>query len=193
MKFDIAVVGGGLAGMHAALALQRGGFDTAVISAGRSIHNVDYKEFKDAGGTLLLGDKVERIDGDALYTANLGEETPLRAAYIVLAGGKFFGGGLVSDMDGIREPLAGADVRQGEKMFAERFMDEQPFMRFGVVTDDEGHVTKDGSPVPHIYACGEILCGISAADKDSDRQILDSAQRVAQSIIRHARQREQQV
>lgn len=193
MNFDIAVVGGGLAGMHAALTLQRGGLDTVVVSAGRSIHDVDYREYREAGGILLLGDRVESIEGHSLYTARLGKETPLTARYIVLAGGKFFGGGLVSDMDGMREPLIGADLQQGGEMFAPRFMDEQPFMRFGVRTDGDGQVIRGGSPVPHIYACGEILCGISAADKDSDRQILDSAQRVAQSIISHARQREQQV
>lgn len=193
MNFDVAIIGGGLAGMTAALALHRAGLSTAVISSGRSIHAVDYRTFRSEGGTLLLGDSAERIDGHSIYTSRLGSGTPIDAGIIVLAGGKFFGGGIVSDMEGIREPLLGADVECDGTSFAADFMDEQPFMRFGVRTDADGHVLIGGSAAKYVFACGEILAGISAADKDSDRQITDSALKVAQKIISDAGKGNQQV
>lgn len=193
MNFDVAVVGGGLAGMSVALRLIRAGLSAVVVSTGRSIHEVDYKTFRAEGGTLLLGDSVDKIDGHVLYTSKLGAGTPIHAGVIVLAGGKFFGGGMVSDMDGVREPLVGADVCAEGAMFADNFADEQPFMRFGVKTDAHGHIMVGGIAVSHLFACGEILAGISGADKDSDRDIIDSAAKVAQRIISDAGKGDKQV
>ena len=118
MKFDVIVIGGGSAGLEAAFAQCRDGRRTALIAKGRSLEDIDYGPFVRAGGILMLGDCVTEgvIDEGRVThvrTENLGR-TELTADLYVLATGKFFGGGLVADMSGVREPLFGLDVKYTE-------------------------------------------------------------------------------
>lgn len=173
--------------MTAARELLKSGRSVAVVSTGYSIHNVDYRPFESAGGTLLMGVHVDevKVSGNKaieIITDKLGPDTPLQAEWFVLSTGKYFGGGLESDMDRVWEPLLGADVRAQAERFKPNFEDEQPFMRFGVIVDESSRVMVGGEPLSNVFACGEILEGISGADPESDAQIKDSALKVTQQI-----------
>ena len=171
MKFDVIIIGAGSAGMQVASALQKAGRKTAVIGLGRSINEVEVHPYERLGGTLLIGDSVTEglFDGGclkAVRTVNLGAY-PLEAEHFVLATGKFLGGGLVSDMEGIYEPLFGLDVDYDpdrSRWFRESFGASQPFLRFGLKTDAKSRPSIGGRTVENLYACGEILAGISAVD-----------------------------
>lgn len=187
MKFDVIIIGAGSAGIRVASALQKAGRKTAVIGLGRSINEVDVTPYERLGGTLLIGDSVTEgvFNGDrlkAVHTANLGAY-PLEADRFVIATGKFLGHGLVSDMEGIYEPLFGLDVDYDpdrSHWFAGPFEAEQPFLRFGVKTDAESRPSVGGRTVENLYACGEILAGISAVD--GRQAIEDSAEKVVELL-----------
>ena len=111
------------------------------------------------GGTPLGGSTSQRTAALSVKTAN---GITLEAAEFVLATGRFFSRGLVADMEGVREPLFGADVdfpADRSKWFDPDFFAPQPFESFGVKTDKAGKILKDGKPVENVYAVGKILGG----------------------------------
>lgn len=163
MKFDVIIIGGGRSGMAKATELQKGGAQCAVICKGRSLYGFDPSEFQKNGGVLLMDEVIsgEIVDGKvvALHTAKLSDE-PLTADRYFLATGKFLAGGLTSDMNGVYEPLFGLDVKyekDPEKWFSARFTDEQPFMKFGVVTDADGCALKNSEKIVNLFPIGEII------------------------------------
>ena len=171
MKFDVIIIGAGSAGMRVASALQKAGRKTAVIGLGRSINEVEVSPYERLGGTLLIGDSVREglFEGNrltAVRTANLGAY-PLKADRFLIATGKFLGGGIVADMDRVYEPLFGLDVAYDEDRggwFDASFGAPQRFLRFGVRTDAQSRPSIGGRTVENLYACGELLEGISAVD-----------------------------
>ena len=187
MKFDVIIIGAGTSGLNVAAALQLSGLKTAVIGAGRSINEEDPEPYERLGGTLLLGDTVTEgiFDGDrlcAVRTANLGAY-PLEADRFVIATGKFLGQGLVTDMDRVYEPLLGLDVNYDpdrSRWFDADFAAPQPFLRFGVATDASQRPSIGGRTVENLYACGELLAGVSAVD--GREAILESADKVIDLI-----------
>ena len=74
-------------------------------------------------------------------------------------------------MNHIWEPVFGAAVAYDAdrtKWADPEFSSHQPFMDFGVRTDDAGHVLVSGRPVMNLYAAGEILAaGSKEFDTDS--------------------------
>ena len=166
MRFDVVIIGGGLAGMTAATALQKAGKRCALVSEGLSLHDVPRGEFLALGGTLLAGDSVTggEWEGNTLkcvFTRNL-ENTRLEADNFILATGKFFSRGLVSTMECIYEPVFGCDVhyeKDRDKWVDSDFFEPQPFESFGVMTDEDGHVSMGGVPAANLFAAGEILAG----------------------------------
>lgn len=166
MKFDVVIVGGGLAGTTAGVALQKAGKKCTIIAAGLSLHECPRKEFVALGGTLFSGDTVTggQWDGDMLkcvFTRNM-TGTRLDADNFILATGKFFSRGLISTMDTIFEPVFGCDVlyeKDRSRWVSDDFFAPQPFESFGVLTDERGRVLIGGSPASNLYAAGELLCG----------------------------------
>ena len=172
------VIGGGSAGLEAAMRECSAGLGSstdprnpahgkrkvALIAKGRSLEDIDYSPFVQAGGILMLGDTV--VEGNIaggrvtlIRTENLGR-TALEADLYILATGKYFGGGLVADMEGIREPLFGLDVLfTKDNWFDADFFAPQPFMTFGVKTDAQGHPYKDGVKIVNLLAVGDICAG----------------------------------
>ena len=181
MKFDVVVIGGGLAGMTAATELQRPGLRCAVVAAGLSLHEAPRSEFKAAGGTILAGDIVvggEFEDGRlvCVRTDKLGDVT-LEADWFILATGKYFSKGIIADMDKVYEPLFGLDVEYDEdrsKWFDPSFAAPQRFLEFGVKSEG-GCALKDGSPIKNLLPAGEVLAGLTSAQGDATAAIKKSA------------------
>lgn len=182
MKFDVVIIGGGLAGMTAGVALLRAGRRVAAVSEGLSMHETPRAEFISFGGTFLPGDSVLRgeWDGDRLlrvYTRNL-EETPIEADAFILCTGKFFSRGLIATMDAVIEPVFGCDVqweKDRDKWCDPSFFAPQPFEKFGVRTTPEGRVLRGGRAAENLYAAGEILAG--------EVDIVNSALDVCRNLI----------
>lgn len=190
MKFDVIIIGGGLAGMTAATALQEAGLRCAVVAEGLSLHNAPRRGFSAAGGTMLAGDRVVsgRFAGDrlvAVRTEKLGD-VELEAENFVLATGKYFSRGLVADMDRVYEPLFGLDVEYDEDRstwFDPSFAAPQKFLEFGVKSLD-GRAVKDGAVIANLYPAGEVLAGVTSAQGDATAAIVKSADEAVKAIRR---------
>ena len=155
-----------MAGTAAGVKLQAAGKNCCIVGGGLSMHETSRREFILLGGTFLPGDYAVRGDMSdsvlsAVHTECLGS-TPLEADAFILATGRFVSRGLVSTMDGIFEPVFGADVRfkpDRDHWYNDDFYAPQPFESFGVLTDRDFRVLVGGSPVENLYAVGEILAG----------------------------------
>lgn len=166
MKFDVVIIGGGPAGAGVGLALQKAGKSCVIVAAGLSLEPSPRREFALEGGILLPGDSVlgGNFDGCILRSVNTANltGTALEADCFVLATGKFFSKGLISTMNEIYEPVFGCDVqydRDPGEWVNPDFYADQPFERYGVVTDGSGRVSINGLTIENLYAAGEILAG----------------------------------
>lgn len=174
MKFDVVIIGGGLAGMTAGAALQKAGKRCAAVTEGLSLNKTPGMVYMKLGGTLFSGDSVvggEWEDGvlKCVFTRNL-EGTRLEADHFILSTGKFLSRGLVSTMDSVIEPIFGCDVQFDKNRDAwvdPDFFADQPFEHFGVLTDEAGRVLIGGKPAPNLYAAGEILAGSPDIEKSA--------------------------
>ena len=134
--------------------------------AGTRILSKLRKLFIQNGGTFLLGSMVKnaKISGDRVLSVEAKNfpDQDIVADHFVLASGSFMSGGLVSSTDGISEPIFGLDVdysgHSGE-WNRENLFESQPYMEFGVKTDNEFHAIKDGRPLENLFAIGSILSG----------------------------------
>ena len=188
MKFDVIIIGGGLAGTTAAIALQRDGFRCAMVSAGLSPHRVDTREFRKAGGTLLQGDAVVSgtFDGDTLASVRTGKlgDTPLEARHFILATGKFFSRGVAADMDKVYETIFGLDTQYDtdpDKWYAPHFYNPQPFLEYGV-RSEQGCALLGGRRIVNLHPAGEVLAGLSGVTEDADQKIIESAMEAVRII-----------
>lgn len=126
------------------------------------------------GGEFLPGDTVRKgeFEGGRLkriFTVNLGD-MPLEADNFVISTGSFFGHGLIADIERIYEPVFGLDlnVKGGRTEWYEKdFYASQPYMTYGVVTDDKFHPYKNGEVIENLYATGALLAGFNALKEGS--------------------------
>ena len=125
---------------------------------------------KRPGLTLCLESRVNRVEADPeggfrLHAGPLREaEEVIAARAVILATGRFMGGGLRADRQRVVEPLFGLPVRQPgrrEDWHREDFLDRRghPIHRAGVEVDAGFRpVHADGRVVhPRLAACGSIL------------------------------------
>lgn len=169
MRFDVIIIGGGWSGCSAAEPLVKAGRKVCIVSEGLSLAAEKYGSpyerlaaLQKQGCTVLRGDravsgKIEDGRVVEIRTRNLDE--PLVADEYILATGKFFSRGLLSDREHIWEPLFGADVEYDPdrtKWFDPDFEAPQPFMKFGVKTDAEGRVFVGGRAIVNLTAVGDI-------------------------------------
>ncbi len=190
MKFDVIIIGGGLAGVTAATALQKSGLRCAMIAEGLSLSEAPRDEFRQEGGSILAGDRVcsGRFDGNRLVsirTEKLGD-LDLSADSFVLASGKYFSCGIVADMDRLYEPVFGLDVKYDSDRshwFNPSFGASQPFLDFGIECID-GCAVKDGVKIENLFPAGEVLAGISGARPGGSEQIIQSALAAADAVRR---------
>ncbi|MBQ8863370.1 MAG: glycerol-3-phosphate dehydrogenase subunit GlpB [Rikenellaceae bacterium] len=124
------------------------------------------KRFQELGGVYMLGDtaKSGTFDGDRLTsirTANHGA-VEFEADNFVLASGSFFSHGIVASPEHIYEPTLGLDVdAAGERSewYERNLFKAQPYMTFGVSTDSDFRVRKEGQTLSNVYAVGAVLSG----------------------------------
>lgn len=132
------------------------------------------KHFQKLGGVYMLGDTVtggEIVDGRLGYikTKNHGDSR-IYADNFIIASGSFFSKGLVSDYEGVYEPVFGLDVNiAGDRSlwYKRNMFESQPYMSFGVLSDDRFRVLKDGVPVLNLYAAGSLLGGCNPVKEGS--------------------------
>ena len=133
---------------------------------GMRASNLLKQRFQQLGGTLLVSDSVVagQLEGHRVkyvVTDQLPDET-LSADHFILASGSFLSHGLKSDYEKVYEPVFGVDVEAAEDSTAwtkENVFDVQPYMSYGVKTDNELHALKNGEKFDNLYAIGSILRG----------------------------------
>ena len=174
MKHDIIIIGGDSSDALLAKSMVEKGYRTLLICGGRLSADNSREEFRKAGGTLLMSDKVSEVEWDgakiaALKTENL-KSTRLQADRYILCSGRFFTRGLLSDDSRIWEPVFGVDVQfepDRSKWCNEDFFAEQPFESFGVEVAADGRALKNGAVVENLWVCGEVLC-----DKQDNKELI---------------------
>ena len=132
------------------------------------------KHFQKVGGTYMLGDSVTGggfENGRLKYiTTQNHADVKFEADNFIIATGSFFSKGLVSDINGVREPVFGLDIKSAEERadwYKRNLFESQPYMSFGVVTDSGFHTTLNGAPVENMYAVGSVLGGCNSMKEGS--------------------------
>ncbi len=148
---------------------------TPMSMAGTRMQMQLRRRFEALGGTYMLGDNVVagKIGGNGTVeyvdTANLTEDH-LYAESFILASGGFFGHGIVAEPHRIYEPVFGFEVATDgdrDKWFDRNFFAKQPYMSFGLDTDESFRPLKDGKAVNNLYAVGAVLGGYDALKEES--------------------------
>lgn len=130
--------------------------------------------FVRAGGEYLPGDIVRHGEFEKnrlrrIFTRNLGD-MPLEADNFIISTGSFFGHGLIADMERIYEPVFGLDlnVKGGRtEWYQKDFYSPQPYMTFGVTTDNDFRPSRKGATIENLYATGALLAGFNALKEGS--------------------------
>ena len=122
------------------------------------------RRYEVLGGTYLMGDEVLEAhvhEGvvHSVVTRNL-DSHYIEGDHFILATGAFFSKGLKANPFEVSEPIFGADVDYCEdrnSWYTPAFADEQPYLRFGVKTDEALHPLRGGEPFRNLFAAGSIL------------------------------------
>lgn len=150
--------------------------------------------FTSLGGVFLPGDtviggKIHNHRLESVSTVNFGD-MPLYASNLVLATGSFFGHGIVADMTHIYEPIFGLDVNMKggrAEWYSPNLYDPQPYMKAGVVTDEEFHPLLNGEAIENIHVAGALLGGVNTLKEGSGAGItIATALHAAERIIAQA-------
>lgn len=136
--------------------------------AGIRVQQMLKKYFEASGGTVLNGDtvvKTEEKDGKItkVFTTNHGDFA-FEADNFVLASGSFFSKGLTATPYCIQESVFGADVdcsKNREDWYNPSYFEPQNYMSYGVATDANFNVVKNGKAIPNLYAIGSVLSGFN--------------------------------
>ena len=124
------------------------------------------KRFVALGGTFLSGDNVigaEMKDGriESINTERHGDCRFL-ADHFIFATGSFFSNGLKATPEDIFEPVLHLDVEYSGShgdWFNEDVYAHQPYLSFGVRTDDSLHVSRGGKTIGNAWTVGQLLSG----------------------------------
>ncbi len=122
------------------------------------------RRYETLGGTFLAGDTAvgaQVHDGvvRSIATQNLGSHF-LEAKHFILASGAYFSKGLKSTPQKIYEPVFSLDVIQGaqrSEWYDPLFKNEQPYLGYGVATDEALHPLSGGRVLQNLFAAGAIL------------------------------------
>lgn len=133
---------------------------------GIRLHEMLLRQFRRQGGIMMPGDKVTSVNFvgsriESVQTRNHGNIS-LKAKHFVLATGSFFNNGLVAQFDQVYEPLMHLDLGEiGDraKWTNKEFFASQPYMAFGVQTDENLRGKKHGETIENLYVAGAVLSG----------------------------------
>lgn len=136
--------------------------------AGIRVQQLLKKHFESLGGTVLCGDTVIKTEEKGgriskVFTANHGDFA-FEADNFVLATGSFFSKGLTATPYCIQETVFGADVdcsAKREDWYNPSYFEPQNYMSYGVVTDANFNVVKNGKAISNLYAIGSVLSGFN--------------------------------
>ena len=158
---------------------------------GSMIQQLLFQRFDALGGTIInnnsivegrFAGRLEHVISDKM------PDTPFRAGHFVLATGSFVSGGVEADYTSIKEPVFGLDTEtaQRSEWHNGQFFDQQPYMRFGVKTDEHLRTSLKGKTVDNLYAIGDVLSGNDAmtmADKEGVEMLtaLEAAYQILQT------------
>lgn len=150
--------------------------------------NVRFRQF---GGIVMAGDKVNHVEIEnncitGVYTRNHGD-IPLRASHVVLATGSFFNNGLKTEFNRVYEPLLNLDLLENPERgqwTRQNVFAPQPYLKFGVNTDEYLRPLKAGKALENFYAAGAVLGGYDPLAEGCGAGVsLLSALFVAEQII----------
>ena len=113
-----------------------------------------------------MGDEVlsaHIYDGviHSVVTANL-DKHYVEAAHFVLATGSYFSKGLKSNPFQVSEPVFGLDVdfaADRNTWYNPVFAEQQPYMQYGVRTDETLRGVRGGEALKNLWVAGSILGG----------------------------------
>ncbi|WP_369308738.1 glycerol-3-phosphate dehydrogenase subunit GlpB [Providencia rettgeri] len=133
---------------------------------GIRLHEMLLRQFRRQGGIVMPGDKVTSVNYTegriaSVQTRNHGDIS-LKAKHFVLATGSFFNNGLVAAFDRVYEPLMNLDlceISERAKWTNQAFFASQPYMAFGVKTDEKLRAQKAGKAIENLYVAGAVLGG----------------------------------
>ena len=149
------------------------------------------KYFQNQGGVYMLGDSVKEGKFEngklvSIKTVNH-EDTEFVADNFVLASGSFFSKGLVASQTGVAEPIFGLDIDADTdrgNWFERNMFEAQPYMKFGVATDEKFRARKDGQTIENVYVAGSVLSGFNAIKEGCGAGVsILTALNVAESIV----------
>jgi glycerol-3-phosphate dehydrogenase subunit B len=158
---------------------------------GMRLYNALRQRLSRLGGIYMPGDRVLKADFDGrritgIYTRNH-TDMALQARQVVLASGSFFSNGLVAARDRIYEPVFGLDVWSPEDRndwSQTDFFDPQPYLQFGVKTDNDMRALMNDRPLDNLYAIGAVLGGYNPLQQGCGAGVsLISALHVAHRIV----------
>lgn len=123
--------------------------------------------FTQLGGKIFHDARVTAgtIRNNEITSIATGYSETVEAERYILATGSFQSHGLVAGYRRVIEPIFGLDIDTNAKASPQgglatgSFFEPQPFMTYGVHTDDAFHPLKSGLPVNNLYAIGSILSG----------------------------------
>ena len=132
------------------------------------------KHFQKVGGTYMLGDSVTGggfEDGKLKYiTTQNHADVRFEADNFIIATGSFFSKGLVSDINGVKEPIFGLDVKTSEvraDWYKRNLFESQPYMSFGVASDSGFRASREGKSIENLYVAGSVLAGCNSLKEGS--------------------------
>ncbi len=149
------------------------------------------KYFQNQGGVYMLGDSVKEGKFEngklvSIKTVNH-EDTEFVADNFVLASGSFFSKGLVASQTGVAEPIFGLDIDADSdrgNWFERNMFEAQPYMKYGVASDDKFRAQKEGQTIENVYVAGSVLSGFNAIKEGCGAGVsILTALNVADSIV----------
>ncbi len=159
---------------------------------GVRVQNLLVREFRRLGGVFMLGDTVtggKTSDGrlTKVSTSNLPGEC-LEARDFVLATGSFQSHGLIANYEKVYEPIFDLDVDaepERSEWTRHNVFDAQPYMAFGVKTDEQFRVQRGGSSIENLFAVGSVLGGHNGIkNTDATGVSIITALAVSKTIIK---------
>ncbi|MDR0620042.1 MAG: anaerobic glycerol-3-phosphate dehydrogenase subunit B [Bacteroidales bacterium] len=139
---------------------------------GLNLEKILRRKIIELGGDIFTEDKAVKAEWEGnkiktVYSQKMGN-IPFRGEKIVLATGGFAGRGLKATRTGIVEPLFNLDIEQDdnrENRVNTQVLQKQPYMYFGIKTDNSFRAVKNGNVTDNLYVAGAGLEGFNPAEE----------------------------